>query len=312
MSLSAFLIQGIVVLLLAPFSTGCARLFKARLQGRSGASPFLPYVRFATLLRKEMVIANTTSWVFHVTPIVVVSTSVFAATSLPLLSDAGAPGGLDNFIVFSAILALGSVFLVLGGLDPGTAFGGMGSSREMTLASLVEPAMITTFAAFAVVSGHSDISGMLNVGGAALLQYPSLIISLVALGLCTLAENARYPVDNPATHLELTMVHEAMILEYSGASLALLEYASSLRLTVFSLLIANIVVPLPLFSAALSLPSVSVTIAAAIVKLVVAMLLLAILESSIPKMRFYRMQEYLSVTYFIALAGLVFSLIPLS
>ncbi|TSC79923.1 MAG: Hydrogenase, membrane subunit 3-like protein (EchB-like) [Candidatus Peregrinibacteria bacterium Gr01-1014_25] len=311
MSVFVFFLQGTVVLLLAPLATGCVRWCKARFQGRHGASPFLPYVRFLTLLRKEMVIAETASWIFHAAPFVVLCTAVFVAFSLPLLTSAPPPGGLDNFILFAAILALGSVFLVLGGLDPGTAFGGMGASREMTLASLVEPAMITALAAFAVVSDNSAISGMLAAGGASLLQHPALVLSLVALGLVALAENARYPVDNPATHLELTMVHEAMILEYSGAYLAIIELASSIRLTVFALLLANLLVPFPLLATAISFSGALATIGATVAKLVIAMFLLALWESSIPKMRFYRMQEYLSGAFFIALAGLAFSLLSL-
>lgn len=312
MILIPLLVQGLVMLLLAPLATGCVRFFKARLQGRHGASPLLPYVRFATLLRKEMVIPTTASWIFHVAPFAVVSTSLFIAFTLPLLSVAGAPLGLDNFIVFSAVLALGSVFLVLGGLDPGTAFGGMGASREMTLAALVEPAMITVFAAFAAVSGHSDIGGMLSVGGWALLEHPSLVLSLAAFCLVALAENARYPVDNPATHLELTMVHEAMVLEYSGTYLALLEFASWMRLAVFAVLFANLVVPFPLMSLPFSASAASAAVLATLLKLVIAMMGLAVLESSIPKMRFYRMQEYLSMAFFIALAGLVLSITTFS
>ena len=312
MNAFSFFLQDTVILALAPLATGLVRFGKARLQGRNGASPFLPYVRLATLLRKKMVIANTTSWVFHAAPFIVLATSVFTAFTLPLLSNTGVPMGLDNFIVFSAILALGSVFLIFGGLDAGTAFGGMGASREMTLVSLIEPAMIMVFTAFAVVSGHSDIGGMLMVGGSALGLHPSLVLSLIAFILVALAENARYPVDNPATHLELTMVHEAMILEYSGSYLAALEFASSLRLTVFAVLIANFAFPFPLLSSPISLFSAFVTIVATLVKIAVTMLLLAFLESSIPKMRFYRMQEYLSTAFFIALAGLAFSFITFS
>ena len=311
MILLSMFFQGLVLLLLAPLATGCVRFCKARLQGRKGASPFLPYVRFATLLRKEMVIPATASWVFHTAPFIVVSTSAFAAFVLPLLSG-GSAWGLDNFIVVAAILALGSVFLILGGLDPGTAFGGMGASREMTLAALVEPAMITVFAGFAAASGHSDIGGMLSAGGGALARHPALVLSLAALCLVALAENARYPVDNPATHLELTMVHEAMILEYSGAYLALLEFASWLRLSVFAVLIANFVMPFPLIDASFSLSSMISAAAAATVKLIAVMLLLSLLESSIPKMRFYRMQEYLSTAFFIAIAGLVLTVLPIA
>jgi formate hydrogenlyase subunit 4 len=212
---------------------------------------------------------------------------------------------LSDFILVAAILALGAVFLVLGGLDSASAFGGMGSAREMTISSLIEPTVIVTFAAFALATGQTSIDGMLTF-------QPVLILSFIALLLIALAENARYPVDNPATHLELTMVHEAMVLEYSGPYLALLEYASALKLTIFSLLAANILFPFPLLVAgALDPMLILMTIGGLIVKIVVVMFLLALLESSIAKMRFFRMQEYLSIAFFVALAGLVVVLINL-
>ncbi|MDO8425770.1 MAG: NADH-quinone oxidoreductase subunit H [bacterium] len=302
---SSTIIQVACVVLLAPFATGMVRWAKARLQGRRGASPLLPYVTIATLLRKEMVVSPVTSWVFHLTPFVVLGTALALAALLPLMSAFGAFAGHDDFIFVSALLALGAVFLVLGGLDPGSAFGGMGASREMTIAALIEPAMITTFAAFAVASGTGSVSGMLAVGGAGIVAQPALIASIAALVLVMLAENARYPVDNPATHLELTMVHEAMVLEYSGPYLAMLELASSVKLAVFALLLGNMIVPNFLLVSGIGAVGVLLAIAVAIAKVSVAMVLLALLESSIPKMRFYRMQEYCAVAFLLAFAGLV-------
>jgi formate hydrogenlyase subunit 4 len=300
------LIQGAVILLLAPFATGLVRWCKARLQGRKGASPFLPYVTYATLLKKEMVISSTTSWVFAVAPYVVLTSSTVVALILPLVASGGALGAYGNFMLVAGLFSLGSVFLVLGGLDPGSAFGGMGASREMTLAALVESSVITMFAAFAVASGSGNVSGMLAVaGGRGILAHPGLLLSLAAFVLVLLAENARYPVDNPATHLELTMVHEAMVLEYSGPYLAMLEYASSLKLTVFSVLLANLVFPMALATVGGGATAVVIAIAATVVKLCVAMGLLALLETSMAKMRFYRMQEYMTVAFIIAFGGLV-------
>lgn len=298
-------IQVIVVLTLAPFSTGLVRWFKARLQGRQGASPLLPYVTTAALLKKEMVISPTTSWVFHSAPYIALASTAAVLFLLPLITVGGASSPYGNFILIAGLLSLGSVFLVLGGLDPGSAFGGMGSSREMTLAALVEPALILAFSAFAAASGDGAVSGMLAAGGKGMLAHPGLLLSLIAFLFVLLAENARYPVDNPATHLELTMVHEAMILEYSGPYLAMLEYASSLKLTLFSLLFMNLIFPLPLAAWDTGLSGLLVVIAAAAVKICAAMFLLALLENAVPKMRFFRMQEYMTIAFLFAFGGLI-------
>ena len=312
-SLYLTIVQIIIVMLLAPLSMGLVRMFKARMQGRKGASPLLPYMTILTLLRKEMVISKSTSWVFRVVPFMVLGTTVFLIAVLPLLGAGGILGPQSDFIVVAAVLALGAIFLVLGGLDTASAFGGMGSSREMTIASLLEPTVIVTFATFALVSKSVTIDGMLAVGGQSILTHPALILSVISLILIALAENARYPVDNPATHLELTMVHEAMILEYSGPYLAMLEYASALKLTMFALLIANVLFPVVLINAfgLVSVAALGAVVVLSVLKLIIAMFLLALLESSIAKMRFFRMQEYLSIAFFIALSAFALVIITI-
>ena len=180
------LVQLVIILSLAPLSMGLVRLFKARLQGRHGANPFLPYFTFATLLRKQMVISTSTSWVFRLVPFVVLGSTMFLALILPLLMLSGS----GNLFVVSGILMIGAVFLVLGGLDSASAFGGMGASREMTIAALVEPAMIMTLAGLAVITGSSDINGML-VAHITIAQAPYIILLFGAFIMITLAENAR-------------------------------------------------------------------------------------------------------------------------
>ncbi|MCX6714849.1 MAG: NADH-quinone oxidoreductase subunit H [Candidatus Uhrbacteria bacterium] len=303
------LVQFIAVILVAPFVTGLVRMCKARFQGRHGASPFLPYITYATLLKKQMVISKSTSWVFRLVPFVVLATTLFLVCVLPLLVFGGAFVSLGHFMIVAGVLALGAAFLVMGGLESASAFGGMGASREMTLASLVEPAMIATFATFSIVTGAFTVDAMF--ANAHILTSPALIPAIAALIMVALAENARYPVDNPATHLELTMVHEAMVLEYSGPYLAMLEYASAVKLTIFSLLVANILFPMTLAVDA-TLVAILITIAYMIVKVIVVSFLLALLESLIAKMRFYRMQEYMTIAFFFALAGLVFALIHIT
>lgn len=306
-SLFATLLQTIFILAIAPLAMGLVRFCKARLQGRRGASPLLPYYTFATLFKKQMVISTATSWIFKAVPFVVLSTSVMLAIVLPLLFVGGKLASLSDFLLVAGILMLGSIFLVLGGLDTGSAFGGMGSSREMTIASLIEPTIIMVFVAMSFVSGTFAIDGM--VGQSLIFAHPYLFLSIFAFLLVTLAENARYPVDNPATHLELTMVHEAMILEYCGPYLAMLEYASAIKLTVFAILLSNFIFPASVFAVGgLGFFSILLAVALGILKVVVAMALLALLESTIVKMRFYRMQEYMSIAFFTALAGMLIAL----
>lgn len=299
------IVQVLLVLLVAPFVTGLVRWFKARFQGRQGASPVLAYYALLTTLKKEQVISASRSWVFRLVPFVVLGMAIFLALSLPLLFSNGGIAQVDLFVL-AGVLALSSVFLVFGGLDAATAFGGMGASREMTIAALIEPAVLTTFATFATVAGSTSVQEMFGQE-IIVLWRPALLLSFGALVLITLAENARYPVDNPATHLELTMVHEAMVLEYSGPSLAMLEYASSLKLTIFLLLLGNLVWVKP--GIEWDLTTIGMAGLGVLASVVVGSFLLALLESSIAKMRFFRMQEYLSIAFFLALSGLILTLV---
>ncbi|EKE18909.1 MAG: NADH dehydrogenase [uncultured bacterium] len=302
------LLQVVLVLLIAPFVSGLVRFTKARLQGRRGASPFLPYVTFATLLRKEMVMPSAASWIFRAVPFVVLATSIALAFMLPLMFKGGSFAYLSDFLIIAGVLVTGSIFLVLGGLEPGSAFGGMGSSREMTIAALLEPTIIMIFAGMSFATGSSTIDGML--AAPIVFSQPHLLLLVIALILVALGENARYPLDNPATHLELTMVHEAMILEYSGPYLAMLEYASAIKLTVFALLISSFLFPNTLVMAAgFGIGALALGIVFAVIKVVVVALLLALIESTIVKMRFYRLSEYFSIAFFVALFGMAIALI---
>lgn len=302
MDIIIVLIQFIFILMLAPLAMGLVRFFKARFQGRKGASPFLPYYALATLLKKEMVLPAAASWVFSAAPFVVLASALGLALVVPTIFHGGALASMNDFLVVAGILMVGSIFLVLGGLDPGSAFGGMGASREMTMAAILEPTLIIIFATYSLVSGSYNLDGMLD--SALILANPFLLLTIMALIFLALGENARYPVDNPATHLELTMIHEAMILEYSGPYLAMMEYASAIKLTVFSFLISNFIFPSSLISVGAGATGIISGLALAVVKISIVMLLLAILESTIAKMRFYRMNEYVSVAFFASFFGL--------
>lgn len=296
------LIQFAFILLAAPLASGLVRFFKARFQGRKGAPPFLPYYTLATLLKKEMVFSKAASWVFSAAPFAVLASALGFAFLVPTIFHGAALAGMSDFFLIAGILMIGSIFLVLGGLDPGSAFGGMGSSREMTMAAILEPTLIVVFATFAFVSRAYTVNGMLS--SSLISANPLLWIAIGALVFLALGENARYPVDNPATHLELTMIHEAMILEYSGPFLAMMEYASAIKMTVFAFLIGNFILPASLMPAVSGLGDIIAGLLIGLLKIGVVMFLLALLESTIVKMRFYRMSEYASAAFFTAIFGL--------
>jgi formate hydrogenlyase subunit 4 len=303
------IVQTVIVVALAPLAAGLVRRCKAFLQRRRGAPVLLPYWTILTLMRKEIVLSSSTSWVFRAAPFAVLSSAIVSVAVLPLVGRGGAAAPLSHLVIIAGIWMLGAVFLVFAGLDSASAFGGMGASREMTIAAFLEPALIVALAAFAVASGSATVDGMLSVAGAGLIARPWLLPAVAALGLVALGENARYPVDNPATHLELTMVHEAMVLEYSGPYLALMELASMVKLATFALLLANIVVPAGLMTPASGFAALAVAPLAALVKLVVVMALLAVLESSIAKLRFYGLPEYFFGSLFLGLASLSLGLV---
>jgi formate hydrogenlyase subunit 4 len=302
------LVQTVVVVALAPLATGLVRRGKALLQGRRGAPVTLPYWTILTLMKKEVVLSSSTSWVFRAAPFAVLATSLVSAAVLPLVARGGAAAPLSHLLVVAGVWMIGAVFLVLGGLDSASAFGGMGASREMTISAFLEPALIVAFSAFAVASGSLTVDGMLSVAGPGLVSHPWLLPAVASLALVALGENARYPVDNPATHLELTMVHEAMVLEYSGPYLAVMELSSMVKLAVFALLVGNLVVPAGLLTPASGLAALALAPVSACLKLVVVMAALSALESSMAKLRFYGLPEYFFGALFLGLTSLALGL----
>ena len=240
------LAQVFVLLAVSPAIVGLISKVKARLQCRQGASIFQPYADLRKLFRKEPVVSTTTSWIFTATPYIVFASTVTAGLLVPIFASQMPLNFAGNIIAFVYLLALGTFFLILAGLDAGSSFGGMGSSREAIVASLTEPAMIMAIFAIALTAGSTNLSTDRAqdrlVRRVATDPSPHLM-ALAALFIVAIAETGRVPVDNPATHLELTMIHEAMVLEYSGRYLALLEWASGIKLLVFLTLIANVFAP---------------------------------------------------------------------
>jgi formate hydrogenlyase subunit 4 len=294
--------QMLLVLALAPLLIGFVRKVKARLLRRQGPPLLQPYRDLIRLTRKEVVLADNASWLFRVVPYVVFAGTWVAASLVPTFRSGLLFSWTADLIAIIALLGSARFFLALGGLDVGTSFGGIGSSREVMIASLAEPAMLMIVFTLALIAGSTQLSTM-----SAFMNSPevglrvSLGLGLVALIIVAIAENARIPVDNPATHLELTMVHEAMVLEYSGRHLALIELSGSLKLLLYMSLIACLFMPWGINTGASQPMLLAVGVTAYIVKLSILGLLLAVFETAIAKMRVFRVPEFLGAALMLAL-----------
>jgi len=299
-------IQLLIVALGAPMLVGSVRKVKARLQGRRGASVFQPYRDLRKMLAKEVVISENTSWVFRFTPYLVASVMLLSTLLVPMLTTRTPLGFIGNIIVLMYLLLLATFFLALAGLDAGSAFGGMGSSREMIIAALAEPTVMVAIFAIALRVGSTSLDEIVRRGAedSLLLLNPGHVLAFVAFFIVALAETGRLPVDNPATHLELTMIHEAMVLEYSGRHLALIEWAAGMKLVVFLVLLANLFFP---WGVARSLEPGRVAIAFGALALKVGALAaaVAILETSVAKLRLFRVPELLSGSFTLALLAVI-------
>ena len=301
------LVQGAqmtLVLLVAPLLTGFVRKVKARLVRRQGPSVVQPYRDLWRLMRKEVVLAESASWLFRVAPYLIFAATWVAAALVPTFAAGLQFSWAADLIAIVALLASARFFLALAGLDVGTSFGGIGSSREVMIASLAEPAMIMIVFTLALLAGSSQLSTIAgfmldsNVG-----LRVSLGLALIALIIVAIAENARIPVDNPATHLELTMVHEAMVLEYSGRHLAMIEAAASLKLLLYVSLLGCLFLPWGMAASGAGLPAYALGIAAWLAKLAVGGSLLALFETGVAKMRVFRVPEFLGAALMLGLLG---------
>jgi formate hydrogenlyase subunit 4 len=296
--------QMLLVLLLAPLLSGLVRAAKARLLRRRGPPLLQPYRDLVRLMRKEVVLAQGASWLFRVIPYLVFAATWVAVSLVPAFRTGLLFSWSADLIAIIALLGSARFFLALAGLDVGTSFGGIGSSREVMIASLAEPAMIMVIFTVALIVGSTQLSTMAGV-----LLSPSvglrvsLGLALIALIMVAIAENARIPVDNPATHLELTMVHEAMVLEYSGRHLALIELSASLKLLLYVSLIACLFAPWGLATPGTGPAALALGMAAYAIKLAIGGLLLALFETSIAKMRVFRVPEFLGAALMLGLLG---------
>lgn len=300
--------QLILLLALSPFIVGVIRKVKARLQCRRGASLVQPYADLAKLFGKQPVISSTTSWIFTAAPYIVFASTVAAGLLMPVFISHTPLNFAGNIIALVYLLALGTFFLILAGLDAGSAFGGMGSSREAIVATLAEPAMILSILAIALTAGSTNLSTIVHQSAlleGMVLAPPAHLMALAAMFIVTLAETGRVPVDNPATHLELTMIHEAMLLEYSGRYLALMEWAAGIKLLVFLTLLVNVFAPWGIATSAT--PSALATgVAVYVMKVAGLAVIIGVIESMFAKLRLFRVPELLGSAFILALLALVF------
>ena len=298
-------VQFLLLLFAAPAFTGWVKTVKCRMQGRSYAGICQPYRDIAKLFAKDVILAENASWIFRVTPYIVFGVTVMIGGIIPLISVDLPFAATADVIALVMLFAIIRFFTALAGMDIGTAFGGMGSSREMTIASLAEPAMLMAIFTVSLAGKSTSLTHMVSVmaHGEFVLR-PSLAFALLAFIMVHLTETGRVPVDNPSTHLELTMIHEAMLLEYSGRHLALIEWATMMKLFLYSALGIAVFCP---WGIAASGDLVALLVGAALLaaKLAVLGVIMVLIETGLAKMRLFRLTEYLGGAFLLATLGML-------
>jgi len=298
--------QLVLLLMLAPLVSGLIKTLKARLQMRRGPGLLQPYSDIYKLLRKGMVIPNTASWLFSATPYVVFLATLLAGLMAPMVAADTPIGLFGGVLAVVYLLGLGRFFVALSGLDAGSPFGGLGSSREMTVSALAEPTLMLAVFTVAIGAGSTSLAEIARVAINQQWRFlaPSQVLAFAALFLVLIAETGRIPVDNPATHLELTMIHEAMILEYSGPYLALIEWAASIKQLVLMTLMINVFWPFGL-SAAWSPAGVSAGLGWLALKLLILSCTVVLVETANAKMRLFRVPELMAVAFTLGALALI-------
>ena len=295
-------------LALAPLLLGVIKKVKALLQGRPGPPLFQQYYQLRKLFHKEIVYSEDSSLIMRLSPYLGIAFMLAAALFVPMLFIP-ATAWFGNIILFFYLMITAKFFMVLGGLDAGSTFGGMGSSREMTVSSIIEPATIMSCAALAFVLKSTSIPEMFStILAGSVISYPTLILVGISLFIILIVESARVPVDNPETHLELTMIHEAMILEQSGPKLALMELSSGVRQVVLMALLINVTFPWGLSSGA-SLPALLLAGGSMVLKMGLLAVTVGIFESLLAKLRFFRLPDFFMIALFLSFITIVFELL---
>jgi len=291
-------INTLVVLAISPLFVSLVKKVKAWTQGRRGPSLFQTYATIRKLLSKEVIYSPASSWVTRICPYLSMASLIVASLFVPLVFVTGTVGGIGNIILFLYLLALSRFIMALAGLDAGSPFGGMGSSREMSISAIIEPTMIIVFATLAFVYRTLNIPDMVSIAAAqGTMAVPTLILVAISLFILLIVETSRIPVDNPETHLELTMIHEGMVLEQSGRNLALMEYAAAIKLAVLTGLLVNLVVPLGI-ATTLSVTGLAVAVIALVVKGSALAGVIGLFESSMAKKRFFQLPSLFAMAFF--------------
>jgi formate hydrogenlyase subunit 4 len=298
--------QLVLLLAAAPLVSGIINKTKARIQHRHGAGVLQPYFDLAKLLRKEVVISSVASWVFRVTPYLLLGATLVIGLLVPMVAAPAPLHWMGDIITVIYLFAFGRFFVALAGLDTASAFGGLGSSREMSIASIIEPAMMLAIFTASVTAGSTNLSIVVERLSTTPLSMmnPAHLLAFSGLFIVTIAETGRIPVDNPATHLELTMIHEAMILEYSGRYLAFIEWASQVKMLVFLALLSNMFFPIGM-ATTWSPWDLAVGTGAFFSKVFLLAVVIAVVESTNAKLRLFRVPELLMVAFILSLLALI-------
>src|SRR5574338_199732 len=299
------LVQVLVILGLAPLLTAIIRKTKARTQKRIGASILQPYYDLLKLVRKDEIISDQTSWIFRACPWVNFAAMATAAFFIPVFLVYAPFGLVGDLLLVTGLFALGRFFTLLAGLDVASSFGGLGSSREMMISALIEPALFITLFAVSLTLGGTNISTMVESAAYSTILAPSMIFAAISFFIIILAETGRLPFDNPATHLELTMMHEATVLEYSGKSLALIEWSQSIKQLVLLGLFVNIFVPFGISTIA-SLAVLGAGLVFFAAKTALVSVFIAFIETKVAKWRLFRIPDLIAMAIASSMVGVIF------
>lgn len=304
-AIAAQLTEIVLAVLLAPLLTGWVNQCRAWLQNRTAPGVLQPYRVLAKLFMKEAVLAHNASPLFRAAPYVIFGCLALAAAIVPTLNTDLPLNAAADAIALVGLLALARFFIALAGMDIGTAFGTLGARREMLIGFLAEPALLMVLFTASIISHSTSLSTIVSVlAHREFVIYPSLAFAGVAFTMVSLAENARIPIDNPSTHLELTMIHEAMILEYSGRHLAMIEWAASLKLFVYSCMGLALFFPFGVAQSGDWLGTV-LAVPALAVKLAAGGVALALIETVSAKMRIFRAPEFLATAFLLAVLAML-------
>ncbi|MDA8265278.1 MAG: NADH-quinone oxidoreductase subunit H [Actinomycetota bacterium] len=303
-------LQVVLLVVGGPLLVGLMRKVRCRLEGRAGPPIHQPLLDLRKLARRERMRPEHATWVFSAAPLVLVGTTLVIAAVAPLLTTSPAFGQYGDLFAIVYLLLLGSVALALGALDTATAFGGMGASRAMTIGAVAEPALLLSVLALSIPAHSSDLPAIItgSLTHPIWLATPQRLLALVAFVIVIVAESGRLPVDNPSTHLELTMVHEAMILEYAGADLALVRLGESMRLALMICLLADLFVPWGIATAP-GPAHVGLGLVAIVAKVAVLGAGLAAFEVTVARLRLFRVPELMAGAFVLAVLAVVSALV---